>query len=240
MKKILLFLALPLVYCFSLSAQITQEEADEIVKERMQSELKFFTLHALKEVQTGFEITTATDEWLQLEYSCWVYYARYPEETFGKYLIVKAANGNLLEVNTKNDKRPDDLLEWRLVSNIIDIIKGEWSWIETYGGIFGHTYENEFKSIVRILSQNEDASINYEVMVEDTLFSNGSFQLYPEPSSEWYYNIPDIKLPHSIGMPPEAIDWMLVIIRIPNYNTLYFMEGADDGFYYYYKKINKK
>ena len=234
MKKLLLLIFLPLIYSFSLSAQITQEQADEIVKERMQSELKFFTLHAKEEVQTGFEIITSIGETLELNYPCWVYYANYPGET-GKYLIVKTNNGNLLEVNPKNDKRPDDMLEWRLVSNIIDIIKGEWSWYKTDGGVVGPPYENEFVSIVNILSQNEDDSINYEIMVEDTLFSKGSFQFYQHDGSVWEYNI-DIELPHYTWLP----NWILTIIRIPNYNVLYFKEDCDDGYSYYYQKINNK
>ena len=129
MKKLLLLIFLPLIYSFSLSAQITQEQADEIVKERMQSELKFFTLHAKEEVQTGFEIITSIGETLELNYPCWVYYANYPEETFGKYLIVKTDNGNLLEVNTKNDEKPDGLEDWRIIPKNISFT--EYSLSET-------------------------------------------------------------------------------------------------------------
>ena len=117
MKKLLLLIFLSLIYSFSLSAQITQEQADEIVKERMQSELKFFTLHAKEEVQTGFEIITSIGETLELNYPCWVYYVNYADETNGKYLIVKESNGNLLEVNTKNDEEPDGLEDWRIIDD---------------------------------------------------------------------------------------------------------------------------
>jgi hypothetical protein len=128
-------------------------------------------------------------------------------------------------------------LEWRLVSNIIDIIKGEWSWIKKYGGISGSTFDNEFKSVVRFLSQNEDSSINYEVFVEDTLFSNGSFLFYPFADTEWYYNIPDIILPHETW---TNWDWVLVIIEILGNNILRFEDGCSDGYSYYYEKINYK
>jgi len=238
MKKILLLITLPLIYCFSLSAQVTQEEADVIVRDRMQSELKFFTLHAKKDVQLeGIILTTSTEEIIELNYAAWLYYVNYVGEVNGKYLIVKASNGNLLEVNTKNDEIPNNLTTWRLVSNIIDIIKGEWSWIKTTGGIGGQTSDNEFKSIVRFLSQNEDASINYEVIVEDTLYSNGSFQLYPHYDLEWYYEIPDIKLPHQTW---TNWDWMLILTGILNNNTLRLFEGCMDCYYYHYTKINKK
>ena len=35
--------------------------------------------------------------------------------THGKYLIVKENNGNVMEVNTKNDAGPDDWEDWRLL-----------------------------------------------------------------------------------------------------------------------------
>jgi len=58
------------------------------------------------------------------------------------------------------------------------LINTEWSWYKRdAGGQTGGTYDNEFKSIIRILNQNEDNSINYEIFVEDTLFSIGSFQI---------------------------------------------------------------
>jgi len=115
MKKILLLLVAPIVFMTTLSAQISQKEADEIVIERLSDETKPYCLYAQKEVQTEFEITTATGEVLELGYSAWVYYVSYIGETNGKYLIVKESNGNVLEVNSKNDVGPDDLGEWRVV-----------------------------------------------------------------------------------------------------------------------------
>jgi hypothetical protein len=238
MKKIFLLIVASFVLITTLSAQVSQEEADIIVLKRMQSELKFFTLHAMQDIQLeGKTLTTSKGELFELGYAAWLYYVNYVGETNGKYLFVKANNGNLLEINTTLDELPNNLIEWRLVSNIIDIIKGEWSWIKTIGGIGGFTFDNEFKSIVRFLSQNEDSSINYEVVVEDTLFSHGSFQLFPHTYSEWYYNIPDIELPHETWM---NWDWVLILTEIPGNNTLLFGDGAIDGYYYYYEKLNKK
>ena len=125
MKKILLSLVVPLVFMMTLSAQILQEQADEIVQQRLESETKPYCLYAQKEVQTEFEITTATGEVLELGYSAWVYYVSYTGEANGKYLIVKENNGNLLEVNTKNDADPDDLEKWRFVP--IEILFEEYS-----------------------------------------------------------------------------------------------------------------
>jgi len=116
MKKTILLIFLPLIPLFSLSAQITQAEADSIVKNRTSNETSDFTIFAKEDVQTGFEITTSTGEILELDYPCRVYYVNFIDKTNSKYLIVKENNGNLLEIITKNDTVPNDLEEWRLVS----------------------------------------------------------------------------------------------------------------------------
>ena len=118
MKRITLSI-LVLFFCTtSLQAQITQEEADIIVLERMSAVMELYTIYALEDVQTSYEITTSIGEMLELDYPCWVYYADFKEKTNGKYLIVKESNGNLLEVNTKNDEGPEELEEWRMVDEI--------------------------------------------------------------------------------------------------------------------------
>ena len=99
----------------TLSAQITQDQADEIIIERLSNETKPYCIYAQKEVQTEFEITTSNGETIELDYPTWVYYVSFTDETNGKYLIVKESNGNVLEVNTKNDAGPDDLENWRIV-----------------------------------------------------------------------------------------------------------------------------
>jgi len=121
MKKALLLLSLPLVFFFTLSAQITQNEADSIVIERINGIAQHCDiLYAKEELQTeGVTITTATGEELELDYSCWVYYMNYAGETNNKYLIVKESNGNLLEINTTNDERPNDLEVWRVITREI-------------------------------------------------------------------------------------------------------------------------
>jgi len=114
MKKIFLLLAASLICLTTISAQVSQEEADQIVIDRMSDETSDFTIYAKDGVQTTFEVITATGETLELNYPCWVYYVNFADETNGKYLIVKESNGNLLEVNAKND----GLEGWRTVPNI--------------------------------------------------------------------------------------------------------------------------
>ncbi|MCL1851362.1 MAG: hypothetical protein FWF70_08195 [Bacteroidetes bacterium] len=82
----------------------------------MSNETSNFTLYAKADVQTGFEITTATGETIELDYPCRVYYVNITDETDSKYLIVKESIGNILEVNVKNDSGPNDLQQWRLVT----------------------------------------------------------------------------------------------------------------------------
>jgi len=116
MKKALLFLALPFVFIATLTAQITQEQADEIVINRMSDETKQHIIFAKEVVQMdGYTVITSKNEMLELDYSCFVYYIKYNEGTNGKYLIIKESNGNILEISTKNDDGIQDLEEWRIV-----------------------------------------------------------------------------------------------------------------------------
>jgi hypothetical protein len=53
---------------------------------------------------------------LELDYSCLIYYINYLEGTnTARYLVVKESNGNLLEVNPKNNAAPSNLAEWRII-----------------------------------------------------------------------------------------------------------------------------
>jgi len=77
---------------------------------------------------------------------------------------------------------------------IMDSLRGEWHWTKwNRGGAVGGVIDNEFKSIIKILSQNEDGSINYEVFVQDTLFYRGNFQIQEDQQGR---NSANIMLPH--------------------------------------------
>jgi hypothetical protein len=80
---------------------------------------------------------------------------------------------------------------------IMDTLRGEWRWVKTINITRRDTVDNEFESIVRILSQNEDGSINYEIFVEDTLFYRGSFEILQASTVGVFTNI---KLPHRPGI----------------------------------------
>jgi len=116
MKKIILSLTLPIFLLSTLSAQITQEQADIIVLKHLNNEAKPYILYAKDTLQTeGISITTSTDEALELNYACWAFYIKYNEGTNGKYLTVTKSKGNILEVNTKKDEGPEDLDKWRIL-----------------------------------------------------------------------------------------------------------------------------
>ena len=123
---------------------------------------------------------------------------------------------------------------------IMDTIKGDWTWFKSYKGHGGYTNEIEFQTIIKILNQNEDASINYQVFVADTLFYEGTFQLQVDNRNRRFANI---KLPHWI---PSIFDekWIIyfgdILTEISNENTICFWDGAIDGYFYYYQKIREE
>jgi hypothetical protein len=117
-KKILLALVAPF-FAFALSAAgegtMTQQEAQEIVLERLSQETRLYNLHVTKELQKEMRITSSAGELLELNYWCWVFYIHYTDTDRGRYLIVKEANGRILEVDAQSDLTPGNLAEWKQV-----------------------------------------------------------------------------------------------------------------------------
>ena len=248
MKKIILLIITPLIFSTALSAQsISQAKADSIVVERMSQETRTYTIYAKETVQTEMTITTTAGEKFVCAYPCWVYYVNYTGSS-SRYLIVKESNGNVLEVNPKSSNAvPDGLAEWRIVSNnlelchcIMDTLKGEWSWFMKYSMI--GIRDNEFTSIVKILSQNEDTSINYEVFVADTLFYQGSFQfLRPESVFDVICIEVDIKVPHKNRRKDGK--WYLCLQDFagkPSEETLLLWDGMFEQNLYFYQKMREE
>jgi len=104
----------------TLPAQITREQADEIVLKHMSQETRLSVIHAKENVQTKMAVTTSACEELELDYPCWVYYVSYADVNccLGRYLIVNENNGNLLEVDAKSGAEPENLAEWRKFEGI--------------------------------------------------------------------------------------------------------------------------
>ena len=169
MKKPILLIFLPLMFFMALSAQVMQAEADSIVIERMCSEIKPYTIYAKEDIQTSFELITSTGEALELGYSCWVYYVKFTDETNSKYLIVKENNGNLLEINAKNDDGSGDLENWRIIAFIcypIEIPFEDVSW----AGTSCHWVNSNDDDVVVIINSLEELR-NYITCAND---------IYPE------------------------------------------------------------
>jgi hypothetical protein len=112
MKKILLVLIAPFVIFTAMADTISQEEADGIVLEYLSKETRLYTLYIKEGVQKEMIITSASGELIEINYWCWVYYVRYTDTGQDCYLIVKWANGRLLEVKAQGDTVPDDLEKW--------------------------------------------------------------------------------------------------------------------------------
>jgi hypothetical protein len=153
-------------------------------------------------------------------------------------------NGDVLCTDENVEKACPELnivskeLIWEMVipelGNIMDTLTGEWTWFGKSGGIVGGSWNNEYKSVIKILSQNADSSINYEVFVEDTLFYSGSFKIL---NDHWYYRQVDIHLPYWI---PDEETWLMSFGVDPfrlSKDTLCFMERAADGYNYLYARI---
>jgi len=115
---------------------------------------------------------------------------------------------------------------------IMDTLKGEWSWFKT--SINGHGVPNQFKSVVKILNQNEDETVNYEVFVADTLFHTGSFQIQEGTA---VYRRCNIKLPHE-GVYANRLLWWF---RFLGNEEIYFHNGSlsQIEYFYHYKKIRE-
>jgi hypothetical protein len=203
MKKILLLIALLFICFLALSAQITQEQADEIVLERMSQEQMTYFLFAKEDVQENMTITTVRDEELELDYPCWVYYARYPYDS--SYLIIKESNGNLLEVNVKRDTGPSDLTGWRAVKPTRATIVGQWKLVkvifpDTSDGRVSYDYSQyaimyEFKTDGVLTVSGEVGSIDsyyghnigeHDYLIVDDDKETGSYRLSIGKMTYWY------------------------------------------------------
>lgn len=178
----------PLAFIAGLQAQVTREEADDIVLARFDNSLSYI-VYAKENVQKqGITIEVAPGKEMKFDYSCWVYYISYTNNA-GCYWIVNEDKGNVLEINVKSNAEPEDLAEWRMVknwkidfSNIEDLyaqpleiiqncVHGKWKVLEvlTWGFIGTYLPTNTIVSI--------DTHNNYVVITEyeDEYYLNGSF-----------------------------------------------------------------
>jgi hypothetical protein len=117
MRKILILVLAFVALATSLSAQITWEQADNIVKEYLQNEMITYNLlyvYVNAPSEEGIEITTSNEETFKAKYACWAYYLDESEFSQRRYFFVKEDNGSLLEVIAKNDLGIDNT-QWEEV-----------------------------------------------------------------------------------------------------------------------------
>jgi hypothetical protein len=171
MKKLLLFFALPLASFLTLSAQITQQEADSIALHHLLCDEYIFELFAMEEMQAdGFIFYSSIGENLKFSYPCWVYYVQHslhPKKN-GNYLIVKESNGNILEINANNDEGPDNLEEWRNVDSESACERELFYYYNNQKIFLGEFLQNNFLVIGYENNVQDEDLINY--LVQTGLF----------------------------------------------------------------------
>jgi len=196
MKKIFLIIT-PFVFLSTLSAQITREEADEIVLERMSREIPPYTVYAQENIQTNMVITTSAEEVIELDYACWAYYINYADNA-NCYLMVNESNGNLLEINTKSDVGTSNLSEWREVIQIkipykecthedagfyMDTIQ-----MTGIGYLFINSIPVELQKdndVIYIIYNKEDHSATFSATYTNDASYSGNICNFPDFAKEW-------------------------------------------------------
>jgi len=131
MKKSILLIAVPFMFFMTLTAQTTQEQANEIVLQYILNEITtpcLLYVHNHEPSAENMVITTFKEEIIKVKYPCWVYYLNeHPnltEPCQHRYLFVKEDNGNLLEIITASDLGITSLTEWTQVPTLgINVFK---------------------------------------------------------------------------------------------------------------------
>ena len=127
MKKIFIPMLVLIAWTTSLFA-ITQEEANTIVQNYVQSEVTppIGTLYANLNTPNGegITITTSNGETVKAKYACWAYYINESDASQRRYLFVKEEGGSLLEVIASNDLSELDA-SWMAMNTSIGSVAGE-------------------------------------------------------------------------------------------------------------------
>ena len=116
MKKISLILIALCSWVLCAEAQITQEQANTIVKQYVQDQVGQpveLYIHKNAPHEDSVTITTSRGEMFKAKYACWAYFINETEQR--RYLFVKASGiGSVLEVIASNDvSNSDD--DWQLL-----------------------------------------------------------------------------------------------------------------------------
>ena len=123
MKKLITLIAVLCTLIDTAMAQMPQTYYDAKVLERLDKETRAHTVFAKNALQPEFTIVTANDEILELNYPCFVYYVNYTGNIADMYIIVGPSHNNMLEVKTTSNTAPDDIAEWRDITNTPRIVE---------------------------------------------------------------------------------------------------------------------
>ena len=132
MKKYLVVILITFLFSSISLAQVTREQANEIVyKYIVEEELRtncllLYTTDILPNTEGISTITNYNNEVFSVEYPCWVYHINEWMDvngpSFRRYLFVSKATGNIFEVKTRKDFGPSDpnLGNWQLIYSAIN------------------------------------------------------------------------------------------------------------------------
>ena len=219
-KVIIIIIVQTIVASFAffsaISAQVTQEKADEIVLARLSQETQPYIIYAKEGVQTAMNIATIVGETLELDYPCWVYYASNISANccVGRYLIVNESNGNLLEVKVKSNAGQGDLTEWRVVTNISGQTTGYIVGYETCGltieGGIGHAkgyvfISEDLKDTLAVYNLSQDI---YSFPAE--IFTVTDYHTVNMSFPEQYRNAFKIQLTYTLSSEEELLNRGLI------------------------------
>ena len=117
-KKLIIFLTFFIFCTVPMTAQISQEEANEIVQAHLlneQLDFKFY-FNTNSPNDKALEIKTTQQESVKIKYACFAYFLKETDDASEpaqcRYLFVKTDSGNLLEIITTNDLGPEDITHW--------------------------------------------------------------------------------------------------------------------------------
>jgi hypothetical protein len=182
MRTILILMSVFLAWTTSLSAQITREQADVIVREHIQKEVTRPVMYLYFNSNTPSNevmvITTHMGETIKIKYPCWVYFLNEYPDVNGpaqrRYFFVKEDNGSLMEVIISHDFGPDDSYSW----NDMEISTGTAMVVNSQK----QPYPNPVKDLLTLPCNGEDVrveiyNLNGTRLFSDNFSGNGSCQL---------------------------------------------------------------
>jgi hypothetical protein len=115
--------------------------------------------------------------------------------------------------------------------NIMDTLKGEWELVRITSGFSGHGQELTYKQVIKIISQNQDLSINYETWTNDILVKSGTF-LVGDASKMLIGKL------ISSDILDNGCNLLNIAILDDSVVSLVLSMEACDSFYYHFHKIS--